>query len=95
MDLTNQNRTENKDTFLLVCDAYANSVHVVFRSLSCQRITLHKNLFLSFVLNSIFTVVWLTTVVNKQGHTYNYSVRLRHNNKLKSVMLQADTANSV
>lgn len=46
-----------------------------FRSLSCQRITLHKNLFLSFVLNSIITVVWLTTVVKKQGHTYNDSVR--------------------
>ncbi|XP_028324789.1 calcitonin gene-related peptide type 1 receptor-like isoform X2 [Gouania willdenowi] len=45
-----------------------------FKSLSCQRITLHKNLFLSFVLNSIITVVWLTTVVKKQGHTYNDSV---------------------
>lgn len=44
------------------------------RSLSCQRITLHKNLFLSFVLNSIITIVWLTTVVKKQGHTYNDSV---------------------
>ncbi|CAK6982049.1 calcitonin gene-related peptide type 1 receptor-like [Scomber scombrus] len=44
-----------------------------FKSLSCQRITLHKNLFLSFVLNSILTVVWLTTVVKKQGHTYNDS----------------------
>uniref|UniRef100_A0A3Q3ERH3 Calcitonin gene-related peptide type 1 receptor-like n=1 Tax=Labrus bergylta TaxID=56723 RepID=A0A3Q3ERH3_9LABR len=37
------------------------------------RITLHKNLFLSFVLNSVITVVWLTTVVKKQGHTYNDS----------------------
>lgn len=45
-----------------------------FRSLSCQRITLHKNLFLSFILNSIITVVWLTTMVNKDGHIYNYSV---------------------
>ncbi|TMS11580.1 Calcitonin gene-related peptide type 1 receptor [Larimichthys crocea] len=45
-----------------------------FKSLSCQRITLHKNLFLSFVLNSIITVIWLTTVVKKEGHTYNDSV---------------------
>lgn len=44
-----------------------------FKSLSCQRITLHKNLFLSFVLNSFITVVRLTTVVKKQGHTYNES----------------------
>lgn len=44
-----------------------------FKSLSCQRITLHKNLFLSFVLNSIITVVWLTTVAMKRGHTYNDS----------------------
>uniref|UniRef100_A0A3Q4AB14 Calcitonin receptor-like receptor n=1 Tax=Mola mola TaxID=94237 RepID=A0A3Q4AB14_MOLML len=45
-----------------------------FKSLSCQRITLHKNLFLSFVLNSVVTAVWLTTVVKKQGHTYNDTV---------------------
>uniref|UniRef100_A0A3Q1FI76 Calcitonin gene-related peptide type 1 receptor-like n=1 Tax=Acanthochromis polyacanthus TaxID=80966 RepID=A0A3Q1FI76_9TELE len=44
-----------------------------FKSLSCQRITLHKNLFLSFVLNSVITVVRLTTVVKKQGHNYNES----------------------
>ncbi len=34
------------------------------RSLSCQRITLHKNLFCSYVLNSAFTIVNLITVVN-------------------------------
>lgn len=65
---------------------------LVLRSLSCQRITLHKNLFLSFVLNSIVTVVWLTTVVNKQAHTYHYSVRPRCDNMLKSVMPLANTA---
>ncbi|KAG7503549.1 calcitonin protein-related peptide type 1 receptor-like [Solea senegalensis] len=40
-----------------------------FKSLSCQRITLHKNLFMSFVLNSVITVVLLNTVREKQGHT--------------------------
>ncbi|KAM3585403.1 uncharacterized protein V6R79_017001 [Siganus canaliculatus] len=43
------------------------AIFFYFKSLSCQRITLHKNLFLSFVLNSIITVVWLT----KHGHTYD------------------------
>ncbi|XP_075897486.1 calcitonin gene-related peptide type 1 receptor-like isoform X2 [Nelusetta ayraudi] len=40
-----------------------------FKSLSCQRITLHKNLFMSFVLNSVITVVWLTMVGQKQEHS--------------------------
>ncbi|XP_013867459.1 calcitonin gene-related peptide type 1 receptor isoform X2 [Austrofundulus limnaeus] len=31
-----------------------------FKTLSCQRITLHKNLFLSFVLNSVITIVWFS-----------------------------------
>ncbi|XP_041835260.1 calcitonin gene-related peptide type 1 receptor [Melanotaenia boesemani] len=35
-----------------------------FKSLSCQRITLHKNLFFSFVLNSVITVAWFS--VNKE-----------------------------
>ncbi|MBN3293550.1 CALRL protein, partial [Polypterus senegalus] len=37
-----------------------------FKSLSCQRITLHKNLFFSFVLNSIITIIWLSAVANNQ-----------------------------
>lgn len=36
------------------------------RSLSCQRITLHKNLFFSFILNSIITIIWLTAVASNQ-----------------------------
>lgn len=37
------------------------------RSLSCQRITLHKNLFFSFVCNSIVTIIHLTAVANNQA----------------------------
>ncbi|XP_062396834.1 calcitonin gene-related peptide type 1 receptor-like [Sardina pilchardus] len=35
------------------------------KSLSCQRITLHKNMFLSFIFNSIITIIWLSGVVEK------------------------------
>ncbi|TTH38799.1 Calcitonin gene-related peptide type 1 receptor [Bagarius yarrelli] len=37
-----------------------------FKSLSCQRITLHKNLFFSFVLNSVITIISFTAVVNNR-----------------------------
>nr|XP_028606572.1 calcitonin receptor isoform X3 [Podarcis muralis] len=38
-----------------------------FKSLSCQRITLHKNLFLSYVLNSVFTLAHLIAVVSDRN----------------------------
>ncbi|KAG5836258.1 calcitonin gene-related peptide type 1 receptor-like [Anguilla rostrata] len=37
-----------------------------FKSLSCQRISLHKNMFFSFILNSVCTVVSLSVVANNQ-----------------------------
>ncbi|KAK0141710.1 Calcitonin receptor [Merluccius polli] len=43
------------------------SIFFYFRSLSCQRITLHKNLFWSYVLNSTITLFYLITVVNNPG----------------------------
>ncbi|CAB1329072.1 unnamed protein product, partial [Coregonus sp. 'balchen'] len=47
-----------------------------FKSLSCQRITLHKNLFFSFVLNSVITIIWLTAVANNQELVQRNPVRL-------------------
>uniref|UniRef100_A0A2K6EVZ4 Calcitonin receptor like receptor n=1 Tax=Propithecus coquereli TaxID=379532 RepID=A0A2K6EVZ4_PROCO len=38
-----------------------------FKSLSCQRITLHKNLFFSFVCNSVVTIIHFTAVANNQA----------------------------
>ncbi|XP_034017410.1 calcitonin gene-related peptide type 1 receptor [Thalassophryne amazonica] len=40
------------------------AIFFYFRSLSCQRITLHKNLFCSYVLNSALTLIYLIAVVN-------------------------------
>ncbi|KAG1946995.1 calcitonin gene-related peptide type 1 receptor [Pimephales promelas] len=40
------------------------AIFFYFRNLSCQRITLHKNLFFSYVLNSACTIINLLTVVN-------------------------------
>ncbi|XP_022532698.1 calcitonin gene-related peptide type 1 receptor [Astyanax mexicanus] len=33
-----------------------------FKCLSCQRISLHKNMFMSFILNSVLMVIWFTMV---------------------------------
>uniref|UniRef100_A0A7N6B2W2 Calcitonin receptor n=1 Tax=Anabas testudineus TaxID=64144 RepID=A0A7N6B2W2_ANATE len=46
-----------------------------FKSLSCQRISLHKNMFLSFIFNSIVTIMWLSlTMVNNETTSASNSV---------------------
>ncbi|KAH0621570.1 hypothetical protein JD844_023017 [Phrynosoma platyrhinos] len=42
------------------------AIFFYFKSLSCQRITLHKNLFFSFVCNSVVTIICLTGVASNQ-----------------------------
>ncbi|CAJ1055293.1 calcitonin gene-related peptide type 1 receptor isoform X1 [Xyrichtys novacula] len=43
-----------------------------FKSLSCQRISLHKNTFLSFILNSIASIAWLSLYIdNRDIHVSN------------------------
>uniref|UniRef100_A0A8C2KPG1 Calcitonin gene-related peptide type 1 receptor n=1 Tax=Cyprinus carpio TaxID=7962 RepID=A0A8C2KPG1_CYPCA len=64
--LTTEGRRMNINTHLNWSWALFNILVHLARSLSCQRITLHKNLFLSFVLNSIITIIWLTAVANNQ-----------------------------
>ncbi|XP_067136193.1 calcitonin gene-related peptide type 1 receptor-like isoform X1 [Centruroides vittatus] len=36
-----------------------------FRALQCKRTTIHKNLFLSFLINNVFWIIWYLQVVQK------------------------------
>uniref|UniRef100_UPI00358DDF98 calcitonin receptor-like n=1 Tax=Myxine glutinosa TaxID=7769 RepID=UPI00358DDF98 len=44
------------------------------RILSCQRVTLHKNLFCSYIFNSILIIFFLTTVTNHHEFVERHSV---------------------
>uniref|UniRef100_A0A667Y0R2 Calcitonin receptor n=1 Tax=Myripristis murdjan TaxID=586833 RepID=A0A667Y0R2_9TELE len=61
-----------------------------FKSLSCQRISLHKNMFLSFIFNSIITVVWLLAVTHNEATMANNPVSC----KVLSVLNQYTFASS-
>ncbi|XP_067880942.1 calcitonin gene-related peptide type 1 receptor-like isoform X2 [Heterodontus francisci] len=50
----------------IVCLLVSLCIFFYFKSLSCQRISLHKSLFISYILNSIVTIIWLTAVANNQ-----------------------------
>lgn len=45
--------------------ALVNAVTFSSRNLACQRVTMHKHMFLTYVLNSISVIVYLTLVVPK------------------------------
>uniref|UniRef100_A0A673LUJ6 Calcitonin gene-related peptide type 1 receptor-like n=1 Tax=Sinocyclocheilus rhinocerous TaxID=307959 RepID=A0A673LUJ6_9TELE len=52
------------------CEKYLHVCLILFNllklnlCLSCQRITLHKNMFISFILNSFATMAWISVVVD-------------------------------
>uniref|UniRef100_UPI0037E94F0C calcitonin gene-related peptide type 1 receptor n=1 Tax=Semicossyphus pulcher TaxID=241346 RepID=UPI0037E94F0C len=62
-----------------------------FKSLSCQRISLHKNMFLSFLLTSIITVIWLSlTLAHNQNKHASYPVSCKVLAVLYQYMLTAN-----
>ncbi|XP_062893581.1 calcitonin gene-related peptide type 1 receptor-like isoform X1 [Mobula hypostoma] len=50
----------------ILCLLIALCIFFHYKSLSCQRISLHKSLFVSYLLNSIITLIWLSAVANNK-----------------------------
>ncbi|CAL8369704.1 unnamed protein product [Lota lota] len=61
-----------------------------FKSLSCQRVSLHKNMFMSFILNSVVTVIWLSTITNNRERVASNPISC----KVLSVVIQYTFASS-
>lgn len=71
----------------MICDYF----YISCRSLSCQRITLHKNLFFSYVLNSAFTIINLITVVNNPKVVQRSPVSTPHLHNMASLSIPWNT----
>src|SRR4051794_7211167 len=41
------------------------AIFFAFNSLRCDRITIHKNLFCSFIINNIMWIIWYTFVIKR------------------------------
>ncbi|XP_036285310.2 calcitonin receptor [Pipistrellus kuhlii] len=50
-------------TFSLTALVASMVIFLLFKSLSCQRVTMHKHMFMTYILNSIGVLVYLTLVV--------------------------------
>ena len=58
-----------------------------YRSLRCDRITIHKNLFISFIINNIVWIIWYVSVIYQPDVIVSNAVSFSHFSILQSKML--------